>query len=61
MNTVILATYTGPENTSAIVAQITDGFSVVLKDEDSGEFLDVIRIFKTREAAEAYAKTIEGA
>jgi hypothetical protein len=55
--TEIIATYPGEENTEAVLAKIPAGYSVAVLDKDSGEYFPCARIFKTKEAAEAYAKT----
>ena len=56
--TEILSTFPGEENTEAVVAKIQGGYSVVVRDKDSGEILPEVRVFGTQEQAEAFAKTI---
>jgi hypothetical protein len=54
----VLSTFPGEENTEAVVAKVQDGYSVVVRDKDSGDFADEARIFPTQGEAEAFAKTI---
>lgn len=63
MASEILHRVEGEEGMEAHVARIEGGFSVVLFDTDSGEYMSGGRIFrtadgKTEEDALAYAKTI---
>jgi len=63
MNTMteIIATV---ENTAdgiaADVAKIATGYAVALRDLDSGEVLDTVRIFPTQAQALVYAQQIAG-
>lgn len=54
-----IATYKGENGMSASVYKIDKGYSVVLKDENSGNKMPTIRIFPTLLEARNYAKTIE--
>jgi hypothetical protein len=42
----------------ASVAEVTQGFSVALKDTDANEFVGICRIFKNEDIATDYAKFI---
>lgn len=56
--TEIIATYTNEaDGVAAIVAHISTGYSVVLKDLDAGEIVPVAIVFP--DAARAHAKAIE--
>lgn len=57
--TKVLAKFTNEEDRiEVVVAEITNGFSVVLHDIDSDEYFPEILLFKTEEAAIAKAKNI---
>jgi hypothetical protein len=56
--TKVIAIVYGSDAMSAHVAIIETGYSVALKDEDSGEFVDLVKIFPTEAAALAYAQTL---
>lgn len=59
--TEILKKFTNKEDaTQSIVAKVRQGFSVVLKDLDSGEILPQAKIFKDMKKAVVYAKKIVG-
>jgi hypothetical protein len=62
MQTRIVATFKKPEDgLAAVVAQITGGYSVVLRDTDVDMVLDSARIFGTEGAALCYARRLLGA
>lgn len=55
----VLSTHTDRENNvSAVVTQIEQGYSVSVRDEDSGNYLDAVTIYPTQEQAEKKAKEI---
>lgn len=58
MTTKILATYAGPENTEARVAQIEGGYSVTVWDLDADEAFSTARIYPSFERADEYARSI---
>lgn len=59
MKTEIIKTFTNEETgMSAIVNLMSKGYSVVLKDNDSGMFFDSIRIFDDVEKACSYAEGV---
>lgn len=48
----LIKTFANEENgIEAIVTEIASGFSVAIKDTDSGEFFPTINIYKTKEQA----------
>lgn len=55
METKVIAKFAAAENTEIHVAQITNGYSVVVFDIDAQEFYPMGKIFKTEAQAMAYA------
>ena len=59
MNAEIIKTFTNEaDGMSAIVNKMSKGFSVVVRDNDSGEYLDTIRIYPNVEDALKKAQEI---
>lgn len=57
--TTILHTFTNADDgVAAEVAQISSGFSVVIRDLDADAVAPVAKIFKAEDAAVTYAKTL---
>ena len=55
--TKILKTFTNAEyDIEAVVAKITGGFSVAIKDTDSGEYFPMAKIYQTEAQAMAMAE-----
>ena len=57
--TRLLAAYVDPESgVEAVVAEVTGGYSVVVRDLDCGERLDTVRVYPTEAGARAAAEKI---
>lgn len=59
----ILTTYRNDDDgTEAVIAEHdSGGFSVTLRDLDSGEYLPIAKIYRDRERAEAWARSLVAA